>query len=98
MAGFASGCADLPGILYSLSGAKVSVSTEGSHGTCCSGSSMGSGGDGLTRLVGHISKGQSVCFSDGGLFLQMDGGMSVAALSVADAFSNMLYAGSVCLV
>ena len=39
---------------------------------------MGSGGDGLIRLNVHISKGQSVRFSDGGLFLQMDGGMSIA--------------------
>ena len=46
---------DLPGILYCLSGTYVSVSTEGSHGTCCSGSPMGSGGDGL---IGHVSHPQ----------------------------------------
>ena len=47
-------------------------------GTCDSGSSMGSSGHGLIGLVGYVSQGKSVCFSDGGLFLQMDGGLSVA--------------------
>ena len=42
LAGFVSGCPDVPGVLYYLSGTKVSVSTACSHGTCRSRSSMGS--------------------------------------------------------
>ena len=50
---------------------------------------MGSGGDGLISLVGHISKGQSVRVCDGGLFLQWTEACPLpdkTALSVADAF------------
>ena len=48
---------------------------------------MGSSGDGLIRLVGYVSQGKSVCFSDSGLFLQIVSPLpDKTALSVADAF------------
>ena len=52
--------------------------SPGTNGTCHSGSSLGSCGDGLIGLIGYVSQGKSICASDGGLFLQMDGGLSIA--------------------
>ena len=69
-----------------LSGAQLSMSTNGSHGTCCSGSPMGSGGDGSGGDGGdvcHICKGQSVRFSRWTEACPLP---DKTALSVTDAF------------
>ena len=82
---FRAGCTGLDcarmyetGILHRLSGTQISVSTEGAHGSCGSRSALGLSGYGLIGHVGHIRKGESICSCDGGLFLSMDGSMSIA--------------------
>ena len=61
-----------------MSGPKISVSAAGTNGTCCSGPSLGSCGNGLVGAIDYVSQGKSICVGDGGLFLLMDGGLSTA--------------------
>ena len=77
---FASGCANVSGILYYMymSGTKISVSAAGTNGACRSGPSLGSCGNGFVGLIDYVSQGKSICVGDGGLFLLMDGGLSTS--------------------
>ena len=55
-----------------------SCGVGGSHGTCRGGPPIGSGGHESSGHVSYYPKGQLVCPGHGGLFLSMDGGLSVA--------------------
>ena len=57
---------------------EIPVSSEGSHWPCGSGPTLGESSYGLIGHVNHVGEGESLCTCDGGLFLSVDGGLSVA--------------------
>ena len=85
------------GILHDVHRKEIPMPPEGAHGPCSSGPTLGESGYGPVGHVNHICDGESLCTSDGGLFLSMDGGLTCpfpdkTAISVADAFfSNIHY-------
>ena len=48
------------------------------HGTCSGGPLLGESGYGFVGHVDYIREGKLLCAGDGGLFLSVDGGLSVA--------------------
>ena len=56
----------------------VASCTVGTHGPCGGGPTLGESSYGLVGHVNHVGEGESLYTSDGGLFLSVDGGLSVA--------------------
>ena len=51
---------------------------EGAHGTCSGGPPLGESDYGFVGHVDYIREGESLCAGDGGPFLSVDGGLSIA--------------------
>ena len=73
-----TGHSNVCGILHGVPRKEIPMPPECAHGTCSGGPTLGESGYGIVGHVDHVREGESLHASDGGLFLSVDGGLSVA--------------------
>ena len=71
LAGITPGCSNVCCIVYGVYSKEIPMPAEGSYGTCRSRPPLGEGRHGLVGHVNHVGEGESLCVSNGGLFLSV---------------------------
>ena len=77
-AGFSPGCSNVCRIVHCVHSKEISMPSKGSYGPCVSRPPMGESRHGLVGHVNHVGEGKSLCVSNGGLLLSVDGGLSAS--------------------
>ena len=78
LAGTTPGCSNIYRIVHSVHSKEIPMPSKGSYGPCGSRPPLGESRHGLVGHVNHVGEGKSLCVSNGGLLLSVDGGLSAS--------------------